>query len=129
MEYESCIVSDSIAMLFVFSIQSNMVNALAVRAFGFGLGAFFFLPMCVLNNCIDRIFESSATRNCSSNFLYLCLKCLMLAAREINVCMGSFTRRKAENRNFQMTPQGVLVKNWHFILLLQQSKIIEKKLY
>lgn len=113
-----------------YSFQISMVNALAVRALGFGLGFFFFLPMCVLNKCISRNFKSSATRNYSSNFLCLYLKCLRFAAREIDVCIGGLTRRNAENRSFQMTlSQGVLEKNWHFILLLQQSRRIEKKLY
>lgn len=45
-------------MLFFYAFQINMVNALAVRALGFGLflWVFFFLPMSVLNNCINRNF-------------------------------------------------------------------------
>lgn len=47
------------------------------------------------------------------------------AATEIAVCTWGLTRRKAENTNFQIRQsQGVLLKNWHFILQLQQSRII-----
>lgn len=109
--------------------QINMTNALAVRALGFGFGIFFLLAMCVLNNCVSRNFKSSAARNSSSNFVYLCLKCLRLAARAADVCMGALTRRKAENRDFQMAlSQGALVRSWHVTVLLQQSRGMEKQL-